>query len=62
MVLLAQSGDRNALESVLREVQTDLLRYITGVVGSSGAEDVLQDVFLRIKKAESRASGAGIRP
>ena len=46
MVLLAQSGDRNALESVLREVQTDLLRYITGIVGSSGAEDVLQDVFL----------------
>jgi RNA polymerase sigma-70 factor (ECF subfamily) len=46
LVLLAQSGDRDALESVLREVQTDLLRYITGVVGSSGAEDVLQDVFL----------------
>jgi DNA-directed RNA polymerase specialized sigma24 family protein len=47
-VLLAQSGDRDALESVLREVQADLLRYIVGVVGESGAEDVLQDVFLDV--------------
>src|SRR5271165_4333607 len=48
LVLLAQSGDRDALESVLREVQMILLRYISGLVGASGAEDVLQDVFLDI--------------
>jgi len=48
LVLLAQSGDRDALESVLREVRMILLRYISGLVGTSAAEDVLQNVFLDI--------------
>lgn len=47
-MLLAQSGDRDALESILRDVQTNLLRYISGLVGASRAEDVLQDVFVEI--------------
>jgi hypothetical protein len=48
LVLRAQSGDREALELVLCNVQASLLRYISGVVGRSGAEDVLQEVFLKI--------------
>jgi RNA polymerase sigma-70 factor, ECF subfamily len=48
LVLRAQCGDREALESLLRSVQTRLLRYIAGLVGRDAAEDVLQDVFLQI--------------
>jgi len=48
LVLLAQCGDREALESLLRGVQGRLLRYIAGLVGPDAAEDVLQDVFLQI--------------
>jgi RNA polymerase sigma-70 factor, ECF subfamily len=48
LVLLAKAGDRDALESLLRGVQGNLLRYISGLVGASAAEDVLQDVFLGI--------------
>lgn len=48
LVLQAQSGDREALESVLCNIQSCLFRYISGVVGPSGAEDVLQEVFLKI--------------
>jgi RNA polymerase sigma-70 factor (ECF subfamily) len=48
LVLLAQSGDRDAIESVLRHVQPNLVRYISGLVGATAAEDVLQDVFLDI--------------
>jgi RNA polymerase sigma-70 factor (ECF subfamily) len=48
LVLQAQSGDRDALELVLCNIQTSLFRYISGVVGRSEAEDVLQEVFLKI--------------
>lgn len=47
-MLRAQCGDREALEGLLRSVHNRLLRYITGLVGPDAAEDVLQDVFLRI--------------
>jgi RNA polymerase sigma-70 factor, ECF subfamily len=48
LVLRAHAGDREALELLLREMQTPLLRYISGVVGRTAAEDVLQDVLLQI--------------
>jgi RNA polymerase sigma-70 factor, ECF subfamily len=48
LVLRAQCGDREALESLLRGVQSGLTRYIAGLVGPEAAEDVLQDVFLQI--------------
>ena len=48
LVLRAQCGDREALESLLRGVQSPLTRYIAGLVGPDAAEDVLQDVFLQI--------------
>ncbi len=48
LVLQAKSGHRDALELVLCNIQASLLRYISGLVGYSGAEDVLQDVFLTI--------------
>ena len=47
-VLRAQCGDREALELLLRHVQPSLRRFLTGLVGPSDADDVLQDVLLLI--------------
>jgi len=47
-VLLAQCGDSAALEPLLRGIQTSLSRYISGLVGHLAAEDVLQEVFVKI--------------
>ncbi|MGA9069123.1 MAG: RNA polymerase sigma factor [Terracidiphilus sp.] len=48
LVLRSQSGERDALEELLRGTQAFLLPYIRRMVGAQGAEDVLQDVFLQI--------------
>ena len=49
LVLLAQSGDKEALSELLKLVQDSLFRYIYRLVGEYGlAEDVLQEVFLII--------------
>ncbi len=48
LVLLAQAGDRDALEALLRGIQPNLHRYIRSLTGMDGADDVLQDVFLEI--------------
>jgi hypothetical protein len=47
-VLRAQCDDREALELLLRHIQPSLRRYLTGVVGPSDIDDVLQDVLLII--------------
>jgi RNA polymerase sigma-70 factor (ECF subfamily) len=47
-VLRAQSGDREALERLLRSIQPPLLRYVRGLVGADDADDVLQDVLILI--------------
>ena len=49
-MLRAQSGDREALELLLRSVSPALERYLTGLAGSADAEDILQDVLLIIYK------------
>jgi len=48
LVLRAQAGDRDALECVLRDLQKPLLGYISGVVGRTAANDVLQETLLQI--------------
>jgi RNA polymerase sigma-70 factor (ECF subfamily) len=49
LVLRAQAGDREALDALLRALQQPLYRYIRGLTGRSDlAEDVLQEVFLRV--------------
>jgi RNA polymerase sigma-70 factor (ECF subfamily) len=45
-VLRAQCHDREALESLLRSVQPALHRYLTRLVSTSSADDVLQEVLL----------------
>jgi len=47
LVLRAQSGDRNAFDELLQSVQRPLHRYIAAITPRA-AEDVLQDVFIRI--------------
>jgi RNA polymerase sigma-70 factor, ECF subfamily len=47
-VLRAQCDDREALESLLRDVQPRLHRYLRSLVGENDAEDVLQDVLILI--------------
>jgi RNA polymerase sigma-70 factor (ECF subfamily) len=48
-VLRAQSGDREALNELLKALQEPLYRYIFNLVKEQHlAEDILQEVFLRI--------------
>lgn len=48
-VLRAQSGDQEALNELLKAVQEPLFRYIFSLVRQTSlAEDVLQEVFIRI--------------
>ena len=47
-VLRAQCRDREALESLLQSVQPSLRRYLSGLVGGTDADDLLQDVLVII--------------
>jgi RNA polymerase sigma-70 factor (ECF subfamily) len=49
LVLRSQSGDRTALDELLKSIQAPLYRYISRLAGDEAfAEDVLQEVFLII--------------
>ena len=48
LVLLAQAGDRAALEQLLHDAYAPLRRYITGLVGAALADDILQETSLQI--------------
>jgi RNA polymerase sigma-70 factor (ECF subfamily) len=48
LVLLAQTGDRAALEELLHGIHAPLRRYISGLVGAALADDVLQETALQI--------------
>jgi RNA polymerase sigma-70 factor (ECF subfamily) len=51
LVLLAQQGDRDALNTLLERVQDRLFRYISRLLDhSAAAEDVLQEALLRIAR------------
>ena len=49
-VLRAQCDDREALEFLLLGIQPALYRYVTGIVGPSRADDVLQEVLMIISR------------
>ena len=50
-VLLAQSGDREALDRLLRGVEKPLYAYLTRMTGDAeAAKDVLQETFVRISR------------
>jgi RNA polymerase sigma-70 factor (ECF subfamily) len=48
LVLLAQTGDRAALEQLLRDTYAPLRRYIIRLTGADLADDVLQETSLQI--------------
>ncbi len=48
LVLLVQSGDMAAFEKLLLRLYGPLRQYVTKLVGVSMAEDVLQEVALRV--------------
>ncbi len=48
IVLLAQSGDRAALEQLLHDIYPPLRRYIVGLAGVTLADDVLQETSIQI--------------
>ena len=48
LVLLAQNGDRTALEQLLRDAHAPLRRYITRLAGVDLADDILQETSLQI--------------
>jgi RNA polymerase sigma-70 factor, ECF subfamily len=48
LVFLAQSGDRAALEQLLRDTYAPLRRYITRLAGTDFADDILQETSLQI--------------
>ena len=47
-VLRAQCDDREALELLLRSVQPAVHRYLCGLVGPADADDVVQEVLVRV--------------
>ena len=47
-VLRAQCNDREALECLLRSIQPSLHRYLCGLVETSSASDVLQEVLITL--------------
>ena len=62
-VLLAQSGDRTALEQLLRDSYTPLRRYITHLAGADLTDDILQETSLQIfRKLPFLREPAAFRP
>jgi RNA polymerase sigma-70 factor (ECF subfamily) len=49
-LLRAQCHDREAVELLLRSIQPSLQRYLTGLVGSLHADDVLQEALIAISR------------
>jgi RNA polymerase sigma-70 factor (ECF subfamily) len=48
LVLLAQTGDRAALEQLLRDSHAPLRRYVTRLAGADLADDILQETSIQI--------------
>ena len=48
LVLLAQAGDRDALEQLLRNSHAPLRRYITRLAGADLADDIVQETSIQI--------------
>ncbi len=62
-VLRAQLGDRDALELLLRSILPSLERVARGLVGPTGADDVVQEtLFLVYRKLRQLAAPQLLRP
>jgi RNA polymerase sigma-70 factor, ECF subfamily len=62
-VLRAQCDDREALESLLRSIQPSLRSFVSGVVGPSHADDIVQDALVLVcRKIKSLHAPELFRP
>ncbi|MCZ7416980.1 MULTISPECIES: RNA polymerase sigma factor [unclassified Streptomyces] len=59
LVQQAQQGDEEAFRAVYRQVNPDLLRYVTVIVGSQDAEDVVAETWLQLARDLPRFDGDG---
>jgi RNA polymerase sigma-70 factor (ECF subfamily) len=50
LVVLAQNGDREALEALLRRIYRPLRSYVASMARSADVDDLLQEIALRIVK------------
>ncbi len=48
VVLRARAGDRDSMEKLLSDLQNPLRAYISGIVGPTSADDVLQNTLIQI--------------
>ena len=48
LVMLVQRGDTAAFEKLLRRLHTPMRQYVTRMVGAADADDVWQEVAIRI--------------
>lgn len=63
LVLLAQSGDRSALEQLLHGIYMPLRRYIVRLAGDTLADDILQETSIQIfRKLPFLREPAAFRP
>jgi RNA polymerase sigma-70 factor, ECF subfamily len=63
LVLLAQTGDRAALEQLLRDSYAPLRRYITHLAGADLTDDILQETSIQIfRKLPFLSEPAVFRP
>jgi RNA polymerase sigma-70 factor (ECF subfamily) len=57
LALTARDGDRMALAAFVRRSQSEIWRYVAGVVGPAEADDVTQDVYVRAWRSIGRFRG-----
>lgn len=57
LLLDARDGDRLALSTFIRCTQTDVWRFCAHLVDSQSADDLTQDVYLRVMRGAERFRG-----
>jgi RNA polymerase sigma-70 factor (ECF subfamily) len=63
LVMLVQRGDIAAFEKLLRRLHAPMRQYVTRMVGTADADDVLQEIAIRIfRKVHLLREPAVFRP
>ncbi len=57
LAFAAREGDALALASFIRRTQSEIWRFVAGLVGTADADDVTQDVYVRAWRSLGRFRG-----
>jgi RNA polymerase sigma-70 factor (ECF subfamily) len=57
LALATRDGDRTALAALVRRSQSEIWRFVASLVGTSDADDVTQDVYVRAWRSLGRFRG-----